>query len=170
MGDDFTSSQAAREKLEVVPHAVYSVAWFWVRYKKLISYSDSDDFIYCTAVVNGAYNGYNHRLSMLNRAIELLEMEGHLKKNQNGAYLFEDSAVYNNARYSFAWGLWHDPGSNKTGVTKGTDKAVAGYRRFLQIDTGNPSSNRKWYGLGQHTAQWYRDYARNRITALGSTL
>jgi predicted chitinase len=174
VGEDFTSSQAAREKLESVPHAVYSVAWFWASYKKLTSHSDADDFIYCTAVVNGAYNGYNHRLSMLNKSIELLEMQEHVKKNRNGIYLFEESAVYNNARFSFAWGLWHDTGSNKQGVTKDTNKAITGYKRFLQLDTASPTQNRNWYGMtpsaANRNAQWYRDYARGRVTALGGVL
>jgi hypothetical protein len=183
VGEDMTSGQAAREKMENLPHSVRSAGWFWNVYKNLTRYSDEDDFIWCTARVNGAFNGYNHRLESLNRAITVLEMQSHAVKNHNGHYLFEESAAYNSSRYSFAWGLWHDSGTNKAGVTKSADKALAGYRRYLSLTSPGHKEKDKWYGIKAlpghpdipieiQTSSGalvydYRAYSTNRIQALG---
>jgi predicted chitinase len=169
------------QKLERVPYCVDSVGWFWTKYKEgkpvedLRPYADADDLIFCTFAVNGGLTGYNDRLSKLKKIIEIMEMQEHLQKNRNGEYLFEESKIFTWSMYSFAWGLWHDPGTCKDGVTKNADKAIAGYKRFLQLDTtASPTASRKWYGVATNAAdknvQWYRDYASNRVTALGGTL
>jgi predicted chitinase len=185
VGEDFISSQSAREKLENVPHSVNSAGWYWGTYKKLTPYSDEDDFIWCTARVNGGYNGYNDRLWFLNKAIKVLEMDSHKKKNHNGEYLFEESAVYKNAKFSFAWGLWHDPGNNQSGVTKSSNKALAGYRRYLALTNVGAREKKQWYYISQlaghpeipikiqisvHPPKFeydYRAYATARIQDLG---
>jgi predicted chitinase len=40
-------------KMANPPHCVVSVGWYWVDFKSLLVHSDRDDFIYCTARVNG---------------------------------------------------------------------------------------------------------------------
>lgn len=172
IGEDFTSSDSARRKLEEPPHSVLSAGWYWTQYKAIAPHADEDDFLWCTAVVNGAFNGHDHRLSFVNRAIQELGLQACARKNRSGEYQFEESAVYNNRRYSFAWGLWHDPASNKGGVSKSAAKAIAGYRRYLSLhdQAGRPAEPGSsgagpafWYALRVPS---YRRYAIDRISDL----
>lgn len=168
VGEDVTSSQTAYEKLEDVPHSVLSAAWYWSEYKNIDPSADEDDFMWCTAVVNGAYNGFDDRLSYLNRAIKELGAEECAKKNSDGKYKLEDSKVYGNRKYSFAWGLWNDPDSSKHGVTKSSEQAIKGYERYVSIHSsaGTPD-DKGWYGIGKKTK--VIDYANRRLEALRGT-
>ncbi|WP_312428112.1 hypothetical protein [Achromobacter sp.] len=168
VGEDTTTGAAAYEKLEKSPHAVLSAGWYWSEFKRLNTAGGEDDFLWCTAVVNGAFNGYQDRLEFLNSAIKTLQIEACATRNRAGDYVFSESRIYENRRYSFAWGLWHDPNSGKTGVKKSAAKAIEGYRRYLVLHEQagkpvEPSGSRYWYGLA---ATSYRDYAKQRIDTL----
>ncbi|WP_420995080.1 glycoside hydrolase family 19 protein [Cupriavidus sp. 30B13] len=168
IGEDTISNAAAYQKLEKSPHAVLSAGWYWSEFKNLSKSGDEDDFIWCTAVVNGAYNGYNDRLSHLNRATSALKIGSCAPKNKSGNYIFSESKAYDNRRYSFAWGLWHDPASNKSGVTKSTQKAIDGYQRYIDLHEAagrpaEPSLNKYWYGL---IVSSYRNFAETQINRL----
>jgi predicted chitinase len=174
-GEDVTSSKLAMAKLEKSPHALLSAAWFYAVHSALIEPSNADDFIWITCIVNGAYNGYDDRLSHLNRAIEAFGIKNCLKLNKNGLYRFEESRAYNNKRASCAWGMWNDPGLTKTGISrKSIAEAIKGYRRYLDLDDaagrpvdkhGNPKDH-GWYGLPDITH--VRIFVEDRIKNLRS--
>ncbi|KVO48519.1 glycoside hydrolase family 19 protein [Burkholderia ubonensis] len=155
-GEDVTSNKAAMEKLEKSPHALLSAAWYYAVRFPLIKASDDDDFIWITRVINGAYTGYDDRLSYFNRAVDVLDIKGCLKLNVDGVYRFEDSKAYNEKRASCAWGMWNDPGLTKSGIgKKSAAEALKGYGRYLELDdaagkpvdkNGNPK-DQGWYGL-----------------------
>ncbi len=165
IGEDVTSSADNYSKLEGVPHSVLSAAWYWSEFKKINSAAEEDDFLWCTAVVNGAYNGGDDRLSYLNRAITALSAQECVKKNHDGKYSFSESKIYDNRKFSFAWGLWNDPVSSKHGLVKSRDEAISGYQRYLDLrkSSGNPL-DKGWYGIGKNTV--VSDYAEARLTAL----
>ncbi len=146
-------------KLEKSPHAILSAAWFYAVQSKLVEASDADDFIWIARSINGGYNGYDHRLEYLNRAVEVLGIQSCLKLNRNGSYLFEESKAYNEKRASCAWGMWHDTGLNKSGIlAKSNPEAIKGYKRYIELDDaagkptgaqGNPK-DQGWYGIGKN--------------------
>lgn len=165
IGEDCTSSKAAMEKLESAPHSVYSAVWFWAEYKGLNKHGDNDDFIWCTRIVNGGFNHYDHRLQYLNQAIKAFNAQGCTKLNRNGVYKFEESKAYNERNASFAWGLWSDPDLGKQGKTKNRADALAGYRRYLKLhDAAGTPEDKGWYKIGKKTL--VRAYAEQRIRAL----
>lgn len=174
-GEDVTSNQAAMEKLEVAPHAMLSAAWFFSIKSNLQTSSINDDFNWITRVVNGGFNGYNERLQYLNAAIKVLGITSCAKLNINGSYAFETSKVYTEKHGAFAWGLWHDPGLNKSGMTKVKDEALKGYQRYIALDdaAGQPTDahglplDKKWYGIGASTH--VRTYSEQRIQALNAS-
>lgn len=174
-GEDVTSSTDNMEKLEKSPHSLLSAAWFYAIQSSLISSSDEDDFIWITRVINGGFNGYEDRLSYLNRSIAILGIKDCLKLNKDGLYRFEESKAYNEKRASCAWGMWNDPGLTKSGIRqKSTDEAIKGYRRYLDLDDaagrpldkhGNPK-DRGWYGITRSRS--VRHFIEDRINILGS--
>lgn len=151
------------------PHCVISAGWFWTEFKKLGVHSDKDDFIYVTILINGGLNGYDHRLSFLNSAIDVLKISACAKLNQNGRYLFKDSEAYNKAKPSFAWGLWSDPGASAAGKVKNKEDAIEGYSRFIEIYNTNQSvrdDNTTKYYSSTRKAPQAKEYAEQRIQIL----
>lgn len=60
------------EKLCEPEFAVKSAFWFWNR-RKLNLIADQKDFRRITKLVNGGYNGYNDRLSLYEKALDVLK-------------------------------------------------------------------------------------------------
>ncbi|WP_198363070.1 glycoside hydrolase family 19 protein [Burkholderia ubonensis] len=151
--EDVTSNKAAMEKLERAPHSVLSAAWYFTILKSLLKPAEDDDFIWITRIINGGYNGYDHRLKYTNRAIKALGLESCAKLNHDGVYRFEESRAYHEKRASFGWGLWHDPGSAQAGTGKDKEESIKGYRRYIELDdaAGKPvdkhgvPKDQKWY-------------------------
>ncbi|MDP3817226.1 hypothetical protein [Pseudomonas sp.] len=171
IGESFIGSPHYN-KMAAPPHCVTSVGWFWTQFKKLLNHSDSDDFIYITALINGGFNGYDHRLEFLNSAIEQLKIRSCAKLNTAGVYKLEDSEAYNKAKFSFAWGLWSDPGSTSRGKAKNTPDAIAGYSRFLEIYESSQrvrDDNTTTYYASSRKAPQAKDHAERRIEALRSS-
>jgi predicted chitinase len=171
------------QQLEIVPHCVYSAGWYLAINRGANKHGNEDDLLWMTITVNGGYNGYEHRLKSLNRIIDTLKVHGHLQKNHNGKYLFEESRVYNETRGSFAWGLYCDPNSSAQGTIKNVQEALAGYKRYLELTPDGHFEKRIWYGvnnlpghpevqikvsLGNGKFKYnYRLYAQKRVQALG---
>ncbi|PMX04281.1 hypothetical protein C1X59_02390 [Pseudomonas sp. FW215-R2] len=160
-------------KMAQLPHSVVSVGWFWANYKRLTSSSDMDDFIYCTAKVNGGFNGYDDRLQFLNLALKTLNIQGCAKLNRSGVYELAESKAYKDAKFSFAWGLWSDPAGGTSGKTSDPAQAIIGYKRFIELYNTNSSvsgdTTKRYYAPGR-TATVAKQYAETRIIALGGTL
>lgn len=173
---DFTSGDPARARLENAPHALLSAAWFFCVKHNLHEHSELDDFIWITRVINGGFNGYSDRLKYLNRAAEILDIRPCFKLNQTGIYRLQDSRAYNEKKASFAWGLWSDPGSTRSGKTKSHEEAIIGYSRYLQLDVqaGSPldaqglPKDKGWYGIGANVR--VKNYAQTRIQQLTNQL
>ncbi|MEZ1320075.1 hypothetical protein QIW46_01845 [Pseudomonas fluorescens] len=160
-------------KLGQLPHSVLSAGWYWVDYKKIISHSDADDFIYCTILVNGGLNNYDERLLFLNNALKALDIKGCAKLNKSGTYDLCDSKAYNKAKFSFAWGLWSDPAGGKEGKTPDATQAIIGYKRFLELYNSDSAvsgnTNTTYYASGR-IASVAKQHAEARILALGGAL
>ncbi|MEB0080338.1 hypothetical protein QN386_25380, partial [Pseudomonas sp. CCI3.2] len=160
-------------KMSELPHCVFSAGWFWSYYKKLTKFSDSDDFIFCTAKINGGFNGYDDRLNYLNKAIEVLDISNCTRLNKRKTYDLRDSEAFNNAKFSFAWGFWSDPLSRAHGKTKDKIQAIIGYTRFLELYNSNESvrgnSTTTYYGAGRKSPQ-AKLYAEARIISLETSL
>lgn len=60
------------EKLSEPEYAVKSAYWFWNR-RKLNILADQKDFRRITKLINGGYNGYNDRLSLYEKALNVLK-------------------------------------------------------------------------------------------------
>ena len=146
VGEDVTSSQENKEKLEEDPHAAKSAGWFWGQKAKLNDEADNNDFILITRIINGGFNGYNDRLKYVKKGFEELYNSCSNKKEEKTEYKFKDSAAYDDKRASFAWGLWHDPDLGKAGCTKDKTKALEGYERFIEL-TDSTYSKKDWYGI-----------------------
>lgn len=171
---DFTSNQPAIESLEKPPHALLSAAWFYVVKSDLMKPGADDDFIWVTRIINGGFNGYDDRLRYFNRAARVLNLQNCLKLNIEGRYRFEDSRAYNEKRASCAWGLWNDPGLNKTGISHKTiEEAAKGYRRYLELDlaAGSPTNkngqpkDEGWYGLKGSVKSFVNDRLKTMESA-----
>ncbi|WP_339523741.1 hypothetical protein [Pseudomonas sp. EA_35y_Pfl2_R111] len=156
-------------KMSQPPHCVVSVGWFWSEFKNLNRFSDKDDFIYITYLINGGFNGYDHRLSFINSAIQELKISACSKLNFDGFYKLEDSEAYNKAKPSFAWGLWSDPGSSSSGKTKDKAQAIAGYSRYIEIYNTTQSvrddTTTKYYSSTRRALQ-AKEHAEQRIEIL----
>ncbi|AWH89620.1 hypothetical protein HYN51_14320 [Limnobaculum parvum] len=151
-------------KLESEPHSITSAIWYWNVKAILTPHADNDDFIWITRKINGGYNGYDHRLSVLNKFIEKTNGALCFKKNHSGIYYIEESQAYNEMRGIFAWGLWNDPEGNKSGISeKSKVEALKGYRRYISLHdaAGKPEQKGKWYGYSDA-----REHSENRILEL----
>lgn len=160
-------------KMAQLPHSVISVGWYWAEFKKLTSNSDEDDFIYCTALVNGGFNGYDDRLQYLNLALKTLGIQGCAKLNKSGAYELADSKAYKKAKFSFAWGLWSDPAGGKHGKAPNRAQAIIGYKRFLELynsDSAVSGNTTTTYYASGRIASVAKQFAEARIVALGGSL
>ncbi len=128
--EDMTTTLQNRQKLEKPPHAALSAAWYWNK-NNLNYYADKNDFIMITAKINGGFNGFEQRLSLLKQSINVLSQ--FYGKTIPTYYMFDSSAAYTNAIYCFAWGLWHDPDLNNNGCKKDRQEAIKGYRQMLEL-------------------------------------
>lgn len=133
-GEDVTSTLSNRQKLEKPPHAALSAAWYWNKCN-LNYYADKNDFIMITAKINGGFNGFEQRLSLVQQAIKALSQ--FYDTTISTDYVFKNSAAYTNAIYCFAWGLWHDPDLNKSGCKKNIQEALDGYKQMLALIPDN---------------------------------
>jgi predicted chitinase len=174
VSEDFLSNAAAMTKLEASPHALLSAAWYY-KHAGVNQYGEDDDFIMVTMAINGGFNGYNARLQKVNQLFGILDVLGCVKLNINGVYNFEDSVAYGKKKPSFAWGMWHDPGSNREGPTKNHAEAIKGYQRYLVLDqaAGSPKNpdgspkDKNWYGIGSRLhPKSVVDYCRERLLEL----
>lgn len=151
VNEDVSSSDSNRDKLLTVPHSVKSAFWFFKIHTQCYEYAVLDDFNKTSHTINGGFIGYNDRLGLVNSAIKSFHAEHLLKLNVNGSYNFQQSKVYDSKRGALAWGLWHDPGTNKEGMTKDTTLAIEGYKRFKDILSSNPFTRselgRSWYQI-----------------------
>ena len=167
--EDVASSENNRNKLLTIPHSVTSALWFLKIHTNCYDYSLLDDFNKTSHVINGGFIGYNDRLKLINSAIKSLHAEHMMKLNHNGEYTFLDSDVYNSKRGTLAWGLWHDPGTSKDGMTKNQSQALVGYKRFRTILSTNPFTqselNRKWYGIRVIDLEEYVNQRINQLEA-----
>lgn len=172
IGENFLSDPDYRKMAEP-PHSVLSAGWFWSRYKQLTEYSDADDFIFCTAKVNGGFNGYDDRLQYLNRALETMDSISCAKLNQDGLYDLSNSKAHDSAKLSFAWGFWSDPESRAHGKSKDNAQAIVGYKRFLEIYNSTESvrsdTRTSYYGNARKSQQ-AKLFAEERLAALGGAL
>lgn len=150
-GQDFTSSQENKEKLEKLPYAAQSAGWYWTTLKGLNDKAAENDFLKITRVINGGFNGHNDRLSKLKKAFEKIYNNCKNDSGKTATYEFKDSEVYNENRGSFAWGLWHDPGLGKEGCTKDKAKAIEGYEKFISR-VPDTYSEVDWYRIKTETA------------------
>ncbi|WP_198306470.1 glycoside hydrolase family 19 protein [Arcobacter vandammei] len=127
-GEDFLSTQNML-KLETAPHASQSAGWFYEK-KGLNIKADKNDFLIITAKINGGFNGFDDRLKIL----KALFKEFNLRESTD--YNFKDSEIYNDLRFSFGWGLWHDKHSHKFqkhSNMDNKDEAIKGYERVLKL-------------------------------------
>lgn len=129
--------------------------------------AEEDDFIKITAVINGGFNGYNDRLSIFNHVVIAFGAHHLNKKSLDDAFLFEQSSVYQNKIYSLAWGLWHDPGSNRSGMNKSRDESLKGYKRAKELIVASPftvsTPYKEIYGIEYINIL---DFVNHRIEAL----
>ncbi|WP_408672959.1 glycoside hydrolase family 19 protein, partial [Xenorhabdus koppenhoeferi] len=152
IGEDFTSSDQARDKLLSLPHSVLSAFWYYKKYKSCVDSAKNDDFNKVTAIINGGFTHYNDRLDYLKRAIKAFKAE-HLNQLLNDEkFEFASSAIYNNRVNSFAWGLWHDPDKKVLkGTLKDKNEALKGYERAQELIIASPFGTqfkgKKIYGM-----------------------
>lgn len=147
VGQDFTG--AKRVKLEEAEWATDSAGWYWTikTSPSLNDLADKNDIIYITQAINGAFNGYDDRVSILRRATSALMVETCPARKYCPNFFrfsFESSAANDIPAAAFAWGLWHDSISDKRGVVKSDAEALLGYRRFLEL---KPQQNRGRFGF-----------------------
>ena len=156
VNDDVTSSLENKIKLEKNPHAAKSAGWFWNKVAELNDDAERNDFIFIMFVINGGLNGYNERLNFLKNAFKSLNISNGLD------YKFKDSKAYNNLKYTFGWGLWHDSTTSKIGCTKENSTALIGYERFIELHdkNGKKAIKNKWYGYNKENI---RSFVENRI-------
>jgi len=167
IGEDFTSSQQNKEKLENNPHAAKSAGWFWAQNAALNDNADDNDLIYITYRINGGFNGYNDRLEYVRKGFEILYKTCNNSNEESTDYVFSESKTYNEQKGSFGWGAWHDPGTNKRGCTKNKRKAIEGYERFIALNNaaGGSTPSRNWYGYNKARI---RSFVESRLVILKS--
>jgi predicted chitinase len=132
VGEDCHSTNTNREKLERPPHAAKSAGHFWKNMAKLNDEADANDFLSIMPQINGGFNGFDERLSILKRAFQIFGI------NESTEFIFSQSAIYNDNKKSLAWGIWNDPiiqpfAGNIIGITKNITNAKDGYRRTLEL-------------------------------------
>ena len=105
--------------------------------------------------------------------LKTLEIQGCAKLNRFGIYELADSKAYKNAKFSFAWGLWSDPGGGTSGKAADRNQAIIGYKRFIELYNSDSSvsgnTTRKYYASSR-TASVAKQHAEARIVALGGSL
>ena len=161
VGENFTSSDSARDKVTLPEHAVKSAFWYW-QTRGLSKYGEVDDFIWITIKVNGGLNGYNDRLKKLNKFKKEMSND-----KISGSYAFSDSKAYNSLRGAYAWGLWNDPGKKKDGRTRNKVDAKAGYYRTLELLKAGKTVTTDIYG--NKTTEALKKWATAHLKRLGGT-
>jgi putative chitinase len=139
-GMDFLGEN--RLKLENHEYATDSAGWYWTLGKgcDLNEDADKNDFLFITATINGAFNGFTDRANIFRRTHKLLRADKcKSESNRSSNYLpFEQSRIFDNRDTAFAWGYWNDPKTKAKGVTKDSEASKAGYRRFLELNKKHP--------------------------------
>lgn len=137
VGEDFTLSDAARNKVADYPHCVKSAFWFYCINKKVSKYAKFDDFNMVTALINGGFNGYTERLKYFRTAVSVLKADHLSSKMKDGEFLFEDSEIYNYRVYAYSWGRYHDPlQTGVVGTGKDKSESLKAYQRALTLYQG----------------------------------
>ncbi|EPR9083236.1 glycoside hydrolase family 19 protein [Cronobacter dublinensis] len=153
IGEDVTSSDAARDKLLVSPHCVLSAFWYFKVFQELDEDADNDDFNMITARINGGFTHYNERLTLLRSLSDSFNASHLIKKECHGVFPFKDSRIYDNKTYALAWGLWHDPDSSQQGPEKNINESLKGYGRAQDLMKSSPfpkegaEGKKKIYGI-----------------------
>jgi predicted chitinase len=165
VNEDFTGDK--KTGLEEIKWATDSAGWYWSikTVPSLNGYADKNDLIYITQSINGAFNGYSDRLMLLGRAAGALLVDGcpNLPTCPNIQEFHLDRSSANDiAASAFAWGLWHDPESNKQGTPKIQKESLIGYSRFLEL-----KKNQKRGRFGFKTAKSMISHAEDRIMEIG---
>jgi putative chitinase len=123
--------------LEEPEWATDSAGWYWTTgsSRNLNDLADKNDLLAITALVNGAFNGFEDRRKHLEAAISVLKVSGCKTSGIGNEKFrpFKDSDIYNKMILSFAWGCWNDPNSGKSGVDKSVEQRKLGYQRFLDL-------------------------------------
>ena len=136
VGHDFLKDH--KSDLETPRWAADSAGWFWTRGKKtnLNTLADKNDLLGISALINGAFNGFDQRRSHLKLAFKTLKVTEckTCKPGQHAYRPFKDSLCHDNMLYAFAWGAWNDPASKKKGVSpQEPAERKAGYARYLEL-------------------------------------
>jgi len=171
-GVDFLADN--RVKVASKEYAVDSAGWFWTRFKHmdLSDCAEKNDFIFITQKINGAFNGWDDRLSILNRAFAALLVDGCPKQNKcySTDFQIQNSDAFQSALAAFAWGYWFDPKSPSSRVkhvTRDSDRAKAGYARFKEIAGPTKIGKKEKKGnFGFKTYQGMIDHAVARLVEL----
>lgn len=172
IGKDFLA--ANRVQLASPKYGSDSAGWFWKEYKgvDLSDLAQKNDFIYITQRINGAFNGWDDRLMLLNRAVESLLVDRcpSLSACFNFSAFKLESSVANESKVaSFAFGYWFDPLKKTVGVTKSISSSLEGYRRYLELTGELTEKEKKKSGVfGFKTVQKMIDHASDRISKLES--
>ncbi|MCL2590675.1 MAG: hypothetical protein FWD67_07325 [Betaproteobacteria bacterium] len=155
-------------KLENAPYCVDSAGWFWAMCSNgkpvtdMRPIADADDLIYCSRLINGAFNGYEDRRKKLNKIIEVMGMNEHRTKNNSGVYGFLDSKCSKMPREAWLWARYHDATVTTLDCgSKDPQEAIIGYQCYLSLNDNTVSAS---------VAQQRRNTAQQRIVALGGTL
>ena len=161
---DFTGDH--KVDLESIRWAADSAGWYWsvMQSPDLNQYADKNDLIYISQAINGAFNGYNDRKMLLARAATALLLDrcpNQTKCWDMDDFSLRDSEAYNVAAAAFAWGLWHDPDSTKSGTGKSNDESLIGYKRFLDL-----KDKQKKGRFGFKTSDKMIEHAEKRIKDL----
>lgn len=151
-----------KSQLEAEDLATDSAGWFWTNggVFNMNTTADPNDFIAITIAINGGFNGFEHRKSLLKNSYDSLNvtacknlavlresMPDEAKKALAvDEYQLKDSIAFNNPRSAFAWGYWHDPNSKRSGTKKDKETSIAGYQRFLELIEKKPFK-KKAFGL-----------------------
>ncbi len=133
---DFTGDH--RTDLEEPKWATDSAGNYWTTHNNedLNTFADKNDLLAITAHVNGGFNGFSDRLSLLKAGFKALKVRDckDVKIEKDDYLAFAKSVIYGNDVHSFAWGAWNDPASKKTGVKpQSADDRKAGYARYLEF-------------------------------------
>ncbi|HHQ4053767.1 TPA: PAAR domain-containing protein [Citrobacter freundii] len=139
------------EQLTRSPHDILSATWYYCDHLPCKSNADKDDFNMVCARINGGFIGYDSRLKYFNSFVKTLKAQHLVSMEVDGEFLFENSSIYDNKVYSLAWGLWHDPSRNLSGVAKSSSEALKGYNRAKELWGPDSSrinmSRRRIYGI-----------------------
>jgi len=125
-----------KKDLEQPKWATDSAGWYWTEgaSEDLNGLADKNDLLAITALVNGAFNGFEDRRKHLETAMKVLGANECKTANVKNPYLpFKDSEVHDNRVQSFAWGAWNDPKTGKKGVVASVDARKEGYLRYLEL-------------------------------------